>query len=354
MSLNKIGYFIYPGDINTRTGGYLYDKKIVEGLQAQGWIIHLRSLEGEYPFPNDVARQMAAECLLSIPDNALVIVDGLAFGVLPTEFKRHKDRLTLVALVHHPLALETGLSTSQVHDLTVLETQALELADHVVSTSQHTAETLSQFGVIEESVSVVFPGTESSEKAIGSSDGSFKLICVATLNKRKGHAVLINALKQIEQLPWSLVCAGSCTRDSDTYDDLVNQTQLLGLTERITFCGELSSDELNAEYQQADAFVLASYYEGYGMVLDEAIARGLPIIATGGGAIADTVPASAAILTEPGDVTELAEALREYMENQTVRATLREGASQARETLRTWQVAVTEFSDILSVLENKT
>lgn len=352
MKLNTIAYFLYPGELNTRTGGYLYDKKVVDGLRAQGWTIHLRSLAGDYPFPDDAARQLALKCFADIPDNSLLIADGLALCVLPAEIKKHKERLKLVALIHHPLALEMGLSESQVHALTTSETQALELVDHVITTSQHTAETLRQFGVTGDRVSVVFPGTEKSVKSLGSVDGGFRLICVATLNKRKGHAVLINALKLIEHLPWTLVCAGSCTRDPDTYNSLVEQTQTLGLTDRITFSGELDNDELNAEYQRADAFVLASYYEGYGMVLDEAIARGLPIIATSGGAIADTVPSSAAILTSPGYVDELTEALRQYMENKTVRTQLREGACQARETLRTWQQTVTEFSTVLqSALE---
>lgn len=340
-------YIVFSGDINTRTGSYLYDKKIIDGLQELGWTIHLLSLDGDYPFPDATARQLASDRLAQIPDGSLVVADGLAFSVLPTEFEKHKDRLKLIALIHHPLSLETGLSDQQVNELKLLETQALKIAAHVISTSRHTAKTLSQFGVTQERVSVVFPGTESAETAMGSTDGQFRLICVATLNKRKGHAVLIDALKKVEHLPWQLTCAGSRELDPDTYKDLIDQTQTLGLSQRVAFCGQLGNAELNAEYQKADVFVLASYYEGYGMVLDEAIARALPIIATRGGAIADTVPSSAGILTTPGDSDELAEALRQFMEDEPVRVALQKGAHHARGTLRTWEQTSEEFAALL-------
>ena len=183
--------------------------------------------------------------------------------------------------------------------------------------------------------------------AMGSQSDIFNLICVATINERKGHAVLVKALKHIEHLPWQLSCAGSCERDPDTYNNLVQLTEKLGLNERIRYCGELNNEQLEIEYQRADLFVLASYYEGYGMVLDEAIARALPIVATSGGAIADTVPKDAGILTTPGDSEELASALQDFIENKTVRESLRAGAEKARKDLRTWKDAALQFQSVL-------
>lgn len=340
-------YFVFPGDINTRTGGYLYDKIIIDELSMAGWNISLVSLEGDYPFPDQQMRQSAADQLAAIPDNAIVIADGLAFSVLPEEFGEHHSRLKLIALIHHPLSLETGLTSEQSQLLKLSETQALRWAAHVITTSQHTAETLAEFGVGQDNITVVFPGTAQADVATGSQSEVFNLICVATINERKGHAVLVQALKHIEHLPWHLSCAGSRDRDPDTYNALVKQTEQLGLSDRIRYCGELNSDELEIEYQRADLFVLASYYEGYGMVLDEAIARALPIIATAGGAIADTVPAEAGILTPPGDSLELAHALQRFIESDEVRTSLKAGASDARSTLRSWADAADEFNSVL-------
>lgn len=347
MSCAKEAYFVFPGDINTRTGGYLYDKLIIDGLMAAGWDITLVSLEGDYPFPCDESRESAARQLAKIPEGSIVVADGLAFSVLPREFKEHKFRLKLIALIHHPLSLETGLTEIQSQQLKQAETLSLENAKHVITTSQHTAETLSDFGVSQDDITVVFPGTAHADIATGSQSNCFNLLCVATINERKGHAVLVDALKQIEHLPWQLSCAGSCERDRDTYNALVKQAKSLELEDRVLFCGELNNEELEVEYQKADLFVLASFYEGYGMVLDEAIARALPIIATRGGAIADTVPADAGILTNPGNSLELANALKLFMENEQTRKALKSGAKTARENLRSWTHAAHEFNSVL-------
>ncbi len=347
MSESRSAYFVFPGDINTLTGGYRYDKLVVDGLSRAGWKIHLVSLVGDYPFPDESARALAAKQLASIPDNSLVIADGLAFSVLPNEVEAQKARLYFVALIHHPLALETGLTQLQASTLRALEIDALKHASHVITTSQHTADTLADFSVLPNKISVVFPGTAKAAIANGGQDDQYTLICVATLSQRKGHAVLLDALKLIEHLPWQLRCAGSCDRDRPTYDALIEQTQRLGLTHRVVFCGELSDTQLDSEYQQADLFVLASYYEGYGMVLDEAIARALPIVATRGGAIADTVPATAALLTTPGNSAELAAAIQRFIEDDTLRSSMKHGANEARQTLRTWEQAAAEFSNTL-------
>ena len=106
--------FVYPGDLDTRTGGYRYDKRIVEELRATKtgsgpWQIDLVSLQGDYPFPNDAQQCTADEQFDAIADGSLVVVDGLAFSVLPGIMAKHAQRLNLIALIHHPLALETGL-----------------------------------------------------------------------------------------------------------------------------------------------------------------------------------------------------------------------------------------------------
>lgn len=340
-------FFIFPGDINTRTGGYLYDKLIIDELNDAGWNMSLVSLDGDYPFPDEAMQQSAAHQLAAIPDNSLVIADGLAFSALPELFKAHESRLKIIALIHHPLALETGLSDKQSAQLKIRETEALRYAAHIITTSQHTAETLADFDVAQERITVVFPGTAQATEAVGSQCDSFNLICVATINERKGHAVLVEALKHIEHLPWQLSCAGSCDRDPDTYKNLVELTDKLGLNDRIRYCGELNNEQLEIEYQRADLFVLASYYEGYGMVLDEAIARALPIVATSGGAIADTVPHDAGILTTPGDSEELAKALQQFIENKHVRESLKAGAANARNDLRSWRDAAQQFDAVL-------
>jgi glycosyltransferase involved in cell wall biosynthesis len=108
--------------------------------------------------------------------------------------------------------------------------------------------------------------------------------------------------------------------------------------------GAVSDSELDILYTQADAFVLASLFEGYGMVYAEAMAYGLPIIATKAGAIPDTVPSDAGLLIGPGDVTALTLALQTVIEDAPCRTRLSSGAIRAAAKQPTWDQAAEQFA----------
>ncbi len=345
--------FVYPGDLNTRTGGYLYDKRVIEGLNHgtsnhRRQKISLLSLTGDYPFPSREQLADAALQLSKIADHSVVVMDGLAYSVMPEILAEHAQRLTFIALIHHPLALETGLDTQQAAQFKKLETQALHYASHVITTSKLTAHQLTDYGIDQSKVTAVLPGTDNFDLASGSQSDTTKLLCVATLTPRKGHKHLFDALATLNDLNWQLQCVGSTERDKHTYAALQNQSRRLKLNERIEFVGEVNDEELECYYHQADMFVLASFHEGYGMVLSEAIARGLPIVCTDAGATRQTVPAGAGLLVPPGDSQALADALRRCIGNPTVRIDLKAAAVVARKQLRSWHECVNEFSAVLA------
>ncbi|MFK7857408.1 MAG: glycosyltransferase family 4 protein [Granulosicoccus sp.] len=345
--------FVYPGDLTTRTGGYRYDKRLVEEL-AKGsnstmpWAISLISLDGDYPFPTQAQLASASAKIAAIPNDTLTIFDGLAYGVMPDIVSRHASRLDIVALVHHPLALETGLDASQVAKLKDLETRALHYAKHVITTSELTASSLQQYNVPTYKVSAVLPGTDCASIAGGSVDDTVNLLCVATLTQRKGHRILLDALANVNNQSWRLHCVGSTDRDVPHYQALLEQRKLLALDDSVHFVGELDDDGLDTYFHQADVFVLASFHEGYGMVLSEAIARGLPIICSDAGAMSQTVPEGAGILVPPDDPKALADALDSFLTNKQLRKQLTLAAVAARCHLRSWQTAAEQFSRILT------
>ncbi len=341
-------YLLVPGDINTRTGGYRYDKRILEGLRARGHQVELVSMEGNYPFPDASELAQADAQLAALPDQSLTVIDGLAFSVMPEQLARHADRLKLVALIHHPLALETGISSAEAAQLRHSESEALRYAQRVITTSQSTAESLRDYEVPDAVMVAVRPGTDAAPLATGAAPEAFNLLCVATLTQRKAHGVLLDALAQLTDLPYKLTCAGSAERDVVTAQALFRQCDELQLKERVCFTGEADDATLNALYQQADLFVLPSYHEGYGMVLDEAIARGLPIVASDAGAIPSTVPAGSGLLVPPGNADALAEALRQFMQNQLVRQSLQRTAKLARNSLQSWEQSTREFEAALT------
>lgn len=342
--------FLVPGDWNSCTGGYLYDRRIAEGLGTLGWQVALRSPGDMFPFPDAAARTQAAAVIDALPDGALVVADGLAFGALPELVERHAARLRWVALVHHPLAFETGLLPAQQAALRRSEQRALACARQVIVTSAETARALAAFDVPAARIAVIEPGTEPAPRAQGGGAGSgaLSLLCVATVTARKGHAVLLQALAALRGRPWQLHCAGSLTRDATTAAAVQQLTASLGLQERVRWHGEIEAAPLAALYAQADLFVLPSLYEGYGMALAEALARGLPIVSSAAGAIVDTVPAQAGVLVSPGDDDALRAALQRLMDDANQRAALAEGAWAAGTALPDWPAATARFAAVLA------
>jgi glycosyltransferase involved in cell wall biosynthesis len=331
---------IVPGRLETRTGGYGYDRRIVAGLRDRGWEVGVIGLADSFPFPSSEARSEAARALASVPDSATVLIDGLALGVLPAEVEREAERLRMIGLVHHPLAAETGLSADVVAELERSERRALAAVRSVVVTSSATARSLAAYGVSADRVTVVEPGTDPALVASGGRTPSeIALLCVATLTPRKGHELLLGALSSLAQRNWRLTCAGSVDRDPPTVERLRRQLNRSGIADRVEFVGDLDRPALDACYGAADVFVLPTLYEGYGMAVAEALARGLPVVSTATGAIEQLVNGGvspAGVVLPPGDERQFADALSRVIGDDDYRARLAEGALQARRRLPTW------------------
>jgi glycosyltransferase involved in cell wall biosynthesis len=334
-------HFVVPGPLDQRTGGYLYDKRIIEGLRAGGTAVTVHELAGRFPLPDGVACEAAAAAIDGMAGGRPVI-DGLA---LPA-FAKLCDRLprAWIALVHHPLALESGLSAAQVEELARIERRLLPRARRVIVTSPHTVADLAAYQVPQVRVGVVPPGTDPAPLARGSGGPGLALLCVAALTPRKGHLILLEALASLVDLDWHLTCVGSLERDPLTAQAIGAAIARLGLDARVSLVGEQDESGLAPFYDRADLFVLASYHEGYGMALAEALARGLPIVATKAGAIPGTVPPSAGMLVEPGDAAAFAAGLRQIMTEPTLRDLLCAGAASERERLPSWADAVRGFA----------
>lgn len=348
--VNKHLHFLLPGDPASRTGGYRYDARILAELAGRGWTVHHHRLSGRFPDPDTAALEHAAETLAALPDNALVLIDGLAGGAMPEPLRAQAERLRLVPLVHHPLALETGLDAARREQLYHSERAALATARRVIVTSPHTARLLADYAVPAERIGVVVPGTDPAPLAAGSGGGELQLLCVASLTPRKGHAVLFRALAELAALPWRLRCVGGAHYDPVIAAWLERLRHEPGLAERIELAGEFDDERLADAYHNADVFVLASHYEGYGMVLSEALARGLPIVATTGGAMPDTVPEDAGLLVAPGDVSALADALRRVLSDADLRRALQEGARRARSGLPDWSESADRLAAELTLV----
>jgi glycosyltransferase involved in cell wall biosynthesis len=343
---------LLPGDPETPTGGYVYDRRMVDGLRALGWTVPVHTLDPSFPLPSASALRQADAVLAAIADGARVLIDGLALGAMPELVGRHRARLRLIALVHHPLALETGLDSERAKRLRASERAALTHVRRVIVTSTATARLLGDYGVDAEAVDVVEPGTDRAPLAPGPiSDGPARtprLLCVGSVTPRKGHLLLIDALSGLRHLDWMLTCAGSLARAPDTAAALRGAIDAAGLADRVRLLGEVGQDALSRLYAEADLFVLPSQFEGYGMAYAEALARGLPVLGTRAGAIPDTVPADAGLLVEPGSATALRAALERLLSEPDLRRRLAAGARRARRRLPDWALATRRLAAVLA------
>ncbi|MEF7616565.1 glycosyltransferase family 4 protein [Aquincola sp. MAHUQ-54] len=346
MSAPAPWHVLLPGDWHQATGGYRYDRRIGLGLRALGLDVRPLVLQGAFPRPAPHELAAAAQAVAALPDGAQVLADGLAFGAMPEIAEAHARRLRWVALVHHPLWLETGCEAPAL--LRAREARALAAARQVIVTSRATAGLVQALGVGPERIAVVEPGTDPAPLAEGAGPGAApNLLCVATVTPRKGHRRLVEALAPWRARPWTLLLAGSLDRDPACVAALRAAIDAHGLAARVRLLGEVDDAALAACYRRADAFVLASAFEGYGMALAEALAHGLPVVSTTGGAIGGTVPPDAGVLVDPQDTGALSRALGRLLDDPGTRTALQAGARRARERLPTWDAACRRFAAVL-------
>lgn len=338
-------HFAVPGDLSTLTGGYGYDRRMIAELNAQGIECRPLTLPAGFPDPHEAALARSEELLAALPDDSLVIVDGLALGTLDESAQKHAQRLRLVSMCHHPLALESGLAPARAEDLRRREHRALAACRAVIVTSPATREILVQdYAVAADNITVAVPGTDPQPFAPCTGNPP-QLLTMATLTPRKGHDVLIDALADIRHLSWSARFVGGDSFDPAWASALQQRVKQHGLEQRIAFVG--ATPHPDTEYQQADLFVLASRYEGYGMVFAEAIACGLPVVSTRVGAAADIVNADAGILVTVDDTAALSSALARVLGDEQYRHALQTGAREAAARLPDWQQSASLIADRL-------
>jgi glycosyltransferase involved in cell wall biosynthesis len=330
--------FTIPGDIGLPTGGYMYDRRVL-ALQARfGVAMRHVVLPGSFPDPSAADIEEAGRLLAAVAPGDVVMVDGLAYGAMPAEVIE-RARAPIVALVHHPLCLEAGLAKGRQDALRALEKAALALARRVVVTSQVTARTLvADFAVPADKITVAEPGTDPAPRARRSTAGApIQLLSVGAIVPRKAYDILVRALGTLKDQDWRLTIAGPTDRSPEALAALHAAIRATGLADRVTLAGPVDRERLADLYASADAFLMASLYEGYGMVLAEAMARGLPIVCTTGGAAAETVPDDAALKVPPGDEQALSLAIGRVLQDTGLRRRMSDASWAAGQGLPRWE-----------------
>lgn len=355
--------FAVPGDLNTVTGGYVYERSLLEALRGLGIDVAHVPLGASFPEPSPVHVAEATAALAAVDDVPLIL-DGFLVGAMPTTALAAVSA-PMVGIVHHPLAHEEGLDAQRRRHLFRTERDNLRLLRAVLVPSPHTARMLvSEYAVPAERITVVRPGTvrpgtvrpeaplrhPARATAVEPDPAAPPLVlAVGIQHPRKGHDVLLRALAQLTDVPWHAVIAGT-PHDVDHVARLHELTGQLGLTHRVRLAGAVSSAERDELYRQADVFALATRYEGYGLVFDEALVHGLPIVSCRTGAVPDTVPPDAGVLAPPDDPDAFAAALRALLVDPALRARLAASAARAGARLPTWRDAACVTARVLDAV----
>lgn len=328
--------FAIPGDIETRTGGYAYDRALLAGLRAQGVDVAHLPLGASFPEPTADDLSAAIAELSDLPADTIALVDALAYAVLPPE-ALSMIAAPLVALVHHPLADETGLSAKQRRAFEASEIAALAHASAVVTTSQTTADILTRrFAVPAEAITVALPGLDPAAFQQNRPVAPPSIVSVGTLIPRKGYDVLLGALSTLGDLMWTAHIVGSDARHPMLPAILRETAAEPPLAGRVHFHGELGVDAIRALFADATVFALASRNEGFGMVFAEAMAAGIPVVGCAAGAVPEVVPPEAGILVPIDDRNALARALRLMITDRPTRDRYAHAARKRAEALPSW------------------
>jgi glycosyltransferase involved in cell wall biosynthesis len=347
-------HVVVPDGIDDPTrpsGGNVYDRQVCRGLSSIGWSVREHAVSGTWPSPDTASRAALAGVVHGIPDDAAVLLDGLIASTVPDVLVPHASRLRLVVLVHMPLGHRPD--DDRADAVRARERAVLSVAAAVVTTSEWTRRRLQElYGLPAGRVHVAEPAVDAAELATGSAAGG-ALLCVAAVTSGKGHDVLLDALATTTDLSWRCECVGSLDRDPAFVDALRRRSLERGLDHRVRFAGPRTGADLDRSYAAADLLVLASRAETYGMVVTEALARGLPVVAAEVGGLPEALGHAAdgsrpGLLVPPDDPTALGAALRAWLGDPELRGRLRRAARERRAALSGWSTTTCAVAGVLA------
>ena len=333
-------------DPDLSSGGNTYDRRLCDGLAATGWSVRTREVPGHWPAVDDESRAALVTALSDAPDGSTVLVDGLIASPCPEAMVAAGRRVHTVVLVHMPLGTPAD-GTARAREAAVVRSTAA-----VVTTSDWTRRwLLGAYELDPERVHVARPGVDRAATAPGSSNGG-SLLNVGAVTPGKGHDLLVAALARAADLPWRCVCVGSLTRSPAFVASVRRDIHETGLTDRLLLVGPRTGQDLAGAYRSADVLVLTSRAETYGMVVTEALAHGLPLLAYDVGGVSEALGHGGSgeppgMLVPGDDIDAYAEVVRRWLTDACLRRRLRATAAERRAGLTGWDETVVRVARVL-------
>jgi glycosyltransferase involved in cell wall biosynthesis len=336
-------HFLCPGDINSLTGSHIFTKRFAEGLKKNGHQITIHQLSNDFPFPSDKSLQTVQTILSLIPESDTIIFDNLISSSISALLKECAHRNHLICLFHLPLSIYPGFSVYQREMLAFSESESLGFIHHILAVGPFVEKFLLQQGIDKKKIILTFPGVEDCPQKKIYQPKPYRLLSVANLIRSKGHVTLVKALSALNNINWILDCYGDLDLDRQYLADLQALIRRNNLQNKIFIHGTISGKALSDAYLSADLFIHPSEFETYGIALTEALAHGIPVIASTGGGTLSTVPASMGKFFKPDDVYGLETILEVVFENTEIYKKLCNEASRYKSQAITWQKSADDF-----------
>lgn len=324
------------------SGGNRYDDALLTGLPAAGVDVRVYSMAGSWPLPTPAQRAAFAR---SLSCESQWLVDNIVGSAAPAAIAGAvADGRRVTLLIHYFPADDPSLSAAERTRLALSEHAAVEAASNVVVTSNWAAQTVRQRYGRADAV-VAQPGVEPAPVSPGSGSGDPLLLWLSRLTTGKDPLTFLRALAHVADLPWRAALVGPYDVEPTLTREVQRTVVEEGLSDRIDVMGPLHGAGLDKVWERCDLLVHTSRAETYGMVVAEALARGIAsVVAEGTGALeAQLVGAS----FPQGDHRGLAAVLRAWLSDEATRQRWRQRAISRRPDVPTWADTVAIVADVL-------
>lgn len=323
----KLALVIY-GSLDQCTGGYRYDHRLVRYLQTRGHLVRVFSQNpggGPRRYLEDWRWGLARKLSSWKPD--LILEDELNHASLVRTNRRLRASpgVPIVTIVHHLACSEKG-GTPAGRIAKILERRYFSGVDGAIFNTSVTREVVHRVigrdlpGIVAlPATDLVMDDVEEKQRRSPRRGGTFRLLTVGGLIGRKRLDAVIRATALLEDPRVELTLAGGTTVEPGTARRLRALARREGVAPQVRFLGEVDPATLRNLYVESDLLVLPSRYEGFGMVYLEAMAFGLPVIASAAGGARELVrPGVNGFLCPPGDAVDVARIVAYLRENPAV------------------------------------
>ncbi|MDX2157853.1 MAG: glycosyltransferase family 4 protein [Hyphomicrobiaceae bacterium] len=340
-------------DYDRATGGFVYNSRIGVELRALGWAVEQLDLPPGFPQPTPEAVDRIAAAIAELPDATPVLIDQVCLSRILAVAEREGDRIAWIDIFHHPMVHDLPPGDPARDAIDGSERAALAVSRLVLATSLSTAATLVRdYGVASARIATAppgFPRLRAMPRA-KSATGPVRLLSVGAMVPRKDYPLLLEALALVPSIDWHLDIVGNTDRDPAHAAEIHNAIDQLRLRERVAIRGRLSDEDLEALWAEADLYAAASRHEGFGMAIAEALGRGVPVVTTEAGAVADWLSGECAIIVPAGDRAALASALATALSDSSRRRDMSAAALEQAARLPTWSDTAEAVSKALAGL----